>query len=175
VHFLCKTRPVSIGFTSVCKMLTGVSTVAYTFHIFHCYTCNRSVKDKCSNGISYLEIKMQQKLMACLAMKWCRLTCGMKLVVLRSQIKLTPYGARPILHKFSRAMTKTFISKFAIIPPNKQVVTKERLKLTLTVIVIKTTLTQDCKNFNSTCWLQVNHPQMLKQNIYFVFILCFGP
>ena len=38
---------------------------------------------------------------------------------------------------FSRAMMNTFISKFAIIPPNKQVVTKERLWLTLTVMVMK--------------------------------------
>jgi len=36
-------------------------------------------------------------------------------------------------------------------------------------MVMKTTLAQDCKNFNSTWWLQVNHPQLLKQNIYFVF------
>jgi len=71
---------------------------------------------------------------------------------------------------FSRAMMNTFISKFAIISPNKQVVTKERLRLTLTVMVIKTTLAQDCKKFNNTCWLQVNHPQLLKQNIYFVFM-----
>ena len=42
-------------------------------------------------------------------------------------------------------MMNTFISKFAIIPPNKQVVTKERLRLTLTVMVMKTTFTQDCK------------------------------
>jgi len=67
-------------------------------------------------------------------------------------------------------MMNTFISKFAIIPPNKQVVTKERLRLTLTVMVMKTTFAQDCKKFNSTCWLQVNHSQLLKQNIYFVFI-----
>ena len=67
-------------------------------------------------------------------------------------------------------MMNTFISKFTIINPNKQVVTKERLRLTLKVMVMKTTLAQDCKNFNSTCWLQVNHPQLLKQNIYFVFM-----
>jgi len=42
-------------------------------------------------------------------------------------------------------MMNTFISKFAIIPPNKQVVTKERLRLTLTVMVMKTTFVQDCK------------------------------
>jgi len=65
---------------------------------------------------------------------------------------------------------KTFISKFATIPPNKQVVTKERLRLTLTVMVIKTTLPQDFKIFISTCWLLVNYPQLLKQNIYFVFM-----
>jgi len=46
---------------------------------------------------------------------------------------------------FSRAMMNTFISKFAIIPQNKQVVTKERLRLTLTVMVMKTTFAQDCK------------------------------
>jgi len=59
----------------------------------------------------------------------------------------------------------TFKSKLAIIPPNKQVVTKERLRLTLTVMVIKTTFAQDCKKFKSTCWLQVNHSQLLKHNI----------
>jgi len=75
-----------------------------------------------------------------------------------------------IYTNFSCAMMNTFISKFAIIPPNKQVVTKERLRLTLTVMVMKTTFAQDCKKFNSTCWLQVNHSQLLKQNIYFVFI-----
>jgi len=32
------------------------------------------------------------------------------------------YSARPIKHEFSRAIMKTFISKFAIIPPKKQVV-----------------------------------------------------
>jgi len=39
-------------------------------------------------------------------------------------------------------------------------------------MVMKTTLAQDCKKFNSTksCRLQVNHPQLLKQNIYFVFM-----
>jgi len=37
-------------------------------------------------------------------------------------------------------MMNTFISKFAIIPPNKQVVTKERLRLTMTVMVIQTGL-----------------------------------
>ena len=71
---------------------------------------------------------------------------------------------------FSRAVMNTLISKFAIIPPNKQVVTKEKLRLTLTVMVMKTILAQDCKNFNSTCWLQVNHPELLKQNTYFVFM-----
>jgi len=38
------------------------------------------------------------------------------------KISRTPYGARPILHEFSRAMINTFISKFAIIPQKKQVV-----------------------------------------------------
>ena len=73
---------------------------------------------------------------------------------------------------FSRAMMITFISSFAFIPPNKQVVTKERLRLTLTVMVMKTTFAQDCKMFNSTCWLQVNHPQLLKQNSLEVEYLC---
>ena len=35
---------------------------------------------------------------------------------------------------------------------------EEKLSLTLTVIVMKTTLTQDCKKFNSTCLFHVNHP-----------------
>jgi len=42
-------------------------------------------------------------------------------------------------------MMNTFISKFAIIPQKKKVVKTERLRLTLTVIVMKTTLAQDCK------------------------------
>jgi len=33
-----------------------------------------------------------------------------------------PYGPRPILQEFSRAMMTTFISKLAIIPSKKQVV-----------------------------------------------------
>jgi len=39
----------------------------------------------------------------------------------------------------------------------------------------KTTLAQDCKSFNSTFWLHVNHSQLLKgNNIYYVVLyLCF--
>ena len=40
------------------------------------------------------------------------------------------------------------------------------------MMVMKTTLAQDCKNFNSTCSLHVNHPQLLKRNIFFLY-LCF--
>jgi len=43
---------------------------------------------------------------------------------------------------------------------------KKRLRLTLTVMMMKTTLAQDCKYFNSTCSLHVNHPQLLKRNMY---------
>jgi len=50
--------------------------------------------------------------------------------------------------------------------PKKQVVKKKRLRLTLTLMVMETTLAQDCKNSNSTCLLHFNHPQ-LKRNIYF--------
>jgi len=44
---------------------------------------------------------------------------------------------------------------------------------TLTLMVMETTLAQDCKNFNSTCSLHGNHPQLLKRNIYFC-IYVFG-
>ena len=46
-------------------------------------------------------------------------------------------------------------------------------KLTLTVILMKTTLAQDCKIFNSTCLLHVNHPKLLKRKKYFC-IYVFG-
>ena len=65
----------------------------------------------------------------------------------------------------------TLLSKFAVFPPKKQVVNIKRLRLTLTVMDIKTTLAQD--NLNSTCPLHVIHPQLLKPNIYFC-IYIFG-
>jgi len=45
--------------------------------------------------------------------------------------------------------------------------------LTLTVMEVKTTLVQDCKNVNSTCSWHVIRPQLLKQSIYFC-IYIFG-
>ena len=44
------------------------------------------------------------------------------------KISRTPYGARPILHEFSRAIMNTFTSKFAIIPQKKQVVNIKKIK-----------------------------------------------
>ena len=39
-------------------------------------------------------------------------------------------------------------------------------------MVMKTTLAKDCKNYNSTCSLHVNHPQLINRNIF--LYLCFG-
>jgi len=61
----------------------------------------------------------------------------------------------------------TLILKCNIISPNKQVVNKERLRLTLTVIEVKTTLAQDCKTFNYTCSWYVIYPQPLKRNVHY--------
>ena len=36
-------------------------------------------------------------------------------------------------------------------------------------MVIKTTLAQDCKKFNSTCSLHVYHPQLLNRNVYILY------
>jgi len=69
-----------------------------------------------------------------------------------------------------------FISKFAIIPPNKQVVKIKKIDTDSdsetdgdenhTCSILQ-------KKFNSTCSLHVNHPQLLKRNIFFC-IYVFG-
>jgi len=41
----------------------------------------------------------------------------------------------------------TLISKFAIIPPKKEVFKMRKLRLTPTMMEVKTTLAQDCKKF----------------------------
>ena len=45
-----------------------------------------------------------------------------KIHVKSAEHRTMSYGARPILHEFSRAFINTFISNFAIIPQKKQVV-----------------------------------------------------
>ena len=87
------------------------------------------------------------------------------------EINRTPYDARPILHvgnTFLRPMMFTFISKFVIISPKKQIVKKRKIEADPDSDGGKN---QDCtrlqKKFNSTCSLHVLHPQLLKRNIYF--------
>ena len=81
------------------------------------------------------------------------------------EINRTPYGARSILHEFSRAMMNICISKFAIIPPKNQIVKIRKIEADADSDG-ETTLAQDSKKFNSTCSLHINHPQLLKRNIY---------
>ena len=47
----------------------------------------------------------------------------------------------------------TLISTFAIIPTKNRLLTKKKLRLTLTVMEVKTTLAEDCENFNSTLFV----------------------
>jgi len=59
-------------------------------------------------------------------------------------------------NKLSRAIMYTLISKLAIIRPKKQVVQKKKTEADLLIMIeVNTTLAQDDKNFNSTCWLHV--------------------
>ena len=66
-----------------------------------------------------------------------------------------PYGVvrdQPdTVRKFSGAMVNSFISQFAIIPSKKRVVKikKTEADCQLTVMVMKTTLAQDCRE---GCW-----------------------
>jgi len=76
------------------------------------------------------------------------------------------YGQRSasVYNNIPLVMMYTLRLTFAIMPPKKQIDKKqERLRLTLTVMQVKTSLAQDCKNFNSTCLLHVI--QLLKRNI----------
>ena len=48
---------------------------------------------------------------------------------------------------------------------------KERLRLTLTVMKVKTTLAQDCKHSNSTCSFYVINHKPIKRNIFLVVFI----
>jgi len=68
-------------------------------------------------------------------------------------------------------MVNSFISKVAIIPPKKQVVKIKMIEADSDIDGDGNHTSQDCTKFNSTCLLHVNHPQLLKRNIF--LYLCF--
>jgi len=82
------------------------------------------------------------------------------------EISQTPYDARPILHEFSRAVLNTVISKFAIVPPKKQVVKTRKIVTDSASDGDENHTCSILQNFNSTCSLHVNHPRRFKRNIY---------
>jgi len=67
----------------------------------------------------------------------------------------------------------TLISKFATIPPKKQVVKIRKIEADPDSNGDENHTCSKHQHFNTTCLLHVNHPQLLKRNIY-IWIYVFG-